>query len=210
MSLPTPAKVCLGVGLVGLALAVTNQFLAPSLEPPLERAGVLASLLAVSLLVVSGLWTRAIPEAAAKFELGGDQVLEIKPELPDQLRLELAWGSQMLLTTSAAACLLLLWRGEPLLRRGLAIDQTFIPGSICERAMATGRAISLVDLKLYPGRAEFDDFLPGLPAVVVQPIGQEGLLLLGGWSPRCFGRSDLMWIEGWSEKLIAQLETFAA
>ncbi|MFN5696742.1 MAG: cofactor assembly of complex C subunit B, partial [Cyanobacteriota bacterium] len=38
-------------------------------------------------------------------------------------------------------------------------------------------------------------------AVVVQPLGAEGLLLLGGWSARCFSRSDLAWIEGWAQRL---------
>jgi hypothetical protein len=39
----------------------------------------------------------------------------------------------------------------------------------------------------------------------VQPIGSEGLLLVGGWSPRCFGRGDLLWIEGWAARLAVAL-----
>lgn len=206
MALPTPAKVCLGVGLTGLAMAVTNQTLAPNIDPSLERAGVLASLLSVALLVVSGLWTRAIPEAAERVDLPGEQTLSISADLPESLRTELAWGSQMLLTASPAATLILLWRGKTLVRRGLTIGGSFTKGAIGERTLANGKAISLVDLNLYPGRAEFDALLPGLPAVVVQPIGAEGLLLVGGWSSRCFSRSDLVWIEGWSGKIRAELE----
>jgi cysteine desulfurase len=37
---------------------------------------------------------------------------------------------------------------------------------------------------------------------VVQPVGQDAVLVLGGWSPRCFSQADLMWIGGWAEKLI--------
>jgi hypothetical protein len=39
----------------------------------------------------------------------------------------------------------------------------------------------------------------------VQPIGRDGLLLVGGWSPRCFGRGDLLWIEGWASRLAVAL-----
>jgi hypothetical protein len=31
-------------------------------------------------------------------------------------------------------------------------------------------------------------------------------VLLGGWSARCFSRSDLAWVEGWAAKLRAGLE----
>ena len=51
----------------------------------------------------------------------------------------------------------------------------------------------------------FDGFLANLPSVVVQPLGEEGLLLLGGWSPRCFGRTDLLWVEGWARRLTDEL-----
>ena len=37
-----------------------------------------------------------------------------------------------------------------------------------------------------------------------QPLGGEGVLVLGGWSPRCFSRSDLLWVEGWARKLTAE------
>jgi len=93
-----------------------------------------------------------------------------------------------------------------LLRRGLLAPSTFDPGAICQRALEKQSAISLVDLKLYPGRQEFDALLPGLPSVLVQPLGQEGLVVLGGWSARCFSRSDLAWVEGWAAKLRAGLE----
>lgn len=67
-----------------------------------------------------------------------------------------------------------------------------------------------MDLKLYPGRDEFASLPDGLPAVVVQPLGEEGVLVLGGWSPRCFSRSDLVWIEGWARRLRGELARVSA
>jgi hypothetical protein len=205
MALPFPAKVSLGTGSAGLLLVVINQLSAPLIEPALIRAGVLAALLAVGLMLVAILWTRAVPEAAARVALQGDEGLLLADHLPEPLARELGWGSQMLLTASPAAVVLVLWRERMLLRRGLLADTPFSPGPICARALERGQAISLVNLALYPGRAEFDALLPELPAVLVQPLANQGLLLVGGWSPRCFSRSDLIWVEGWGQRLTAEM-----
>ncbi len=203
------ARLSLAAGVLGLALCLVNQFTAPELSPALERAGVLASVLAVGLMLVAILWTRAVPAAPQRVALAGEQGLELAPGLPEALRLELAWGSQLLLTATPAASVLLHWRGRTLLRRGLLDPRPFAPGPICQRAWATDRPIGLVNLALYPGRGEFAGLPEGIPAVIVQPIGPEGVLLLAGWSPRCFSRSDELWLEGWARKLRTPLEPLA-
>lgn len=205
-TMPTPARFTLAAGLLGLGLCLLNQLTAPELNPALERAGVLASLMAVGLMLVAVLWTRALPLAPERVELEGEQGLELDAELPEELSLELAWGSRLLLTATPAASLLIHWQGRTLLRRGLLGHSPFDPGEICRRATANGRTVSLVNLKLYPGREEFSCLPVGTPAVLVQPIGSQGWLLAGGWSPRCFSRSDELWIEGWAEKLRTSLE----
>ena len=43
--------------------------------------------------------------------------------------------------------------------------------------------------------------LPSLPAIVVCPMGNEGAVIVGGWSARCFSRSDERWLEGWTQRL---------
>ena len=205
VALPWPARVALGAGSGALMLVVLNQWQAPELNPPLERASVLAGALSVGLMLVAALWTRAVPEAAARSCLEGQQGLELRPGLPEALAEELGWGSQMLLTATPAATLVVLWDGVPLLRRGLLGPAVFSPGELCARARARQAAISLVDLRLYPGRSEFDGLLPGLPAVVVQPLADRGWVVVGGWSARCFSRSDLAWLEGWAQRLTTRL-----
>ncbi len=204
MAMPPAARIVVAAGATGLVLVVLNQATAPQLDPSLERAAVLGGLLAVGLLLVGLLWNRVQPEAPQRASLSGVEGLEMAEGLPQGLRHELGWGSMMLLTATPAAVLLLRWRDTTLLRRGLLGSEPFLPGPICRRAMERGKLISLVDLKLYPGRDEFDPLLAGLPAVVVQPVGGEGVLVLGGWSPRCFSRSDLAWIEGWAQRLTSE------
>lgn len=200
------ASLCLAAGVLGLLLCVVNQLSAAELSPALERAGVLASLLAVGLMLVAILWTRAMPLAPERVDLPGEQGVRLAEGLPEALTQELGWGSQMLLTATPGAALLLHWRGRTLLRRGVLSGAPFTPGAICERACSTGKAIGLVNLKLYPGRAEFSGLPEGIPSLIVQPIGTDGVLLLAGWSPRCFTRSDEAWLEGWSRKLRTSLE----
>ena len=201
-----PALACLGVGLLALLLSLINQFSAAELTPPLVRASVLASLLAVGFLLIATLWTRAVPRAPERVALDGPQGLELDESLPEALKLELAWGSQLLLTATPGATVLLHWQQRTLLRRGVLGSGSILVGPIGQRALATGKAISLVNLALYPGRDEFAALPAGLPALVVQPIGSDGLLLLGGWSPRCFSSSDERWLEGWARKLRTSLE----
>ena len=201
MATPLASRLMLSIGLVGLALVVLNQLMAPRIDPPLERAAVLASLLAVVLMLVAALWQRIQPESPQRAALVGREGLELAADLPEPLRRELAWGSRMLLTATPAAVVLLQTGQQCLLRRGLLADSPFVPGPICHQSLERQRAISLVDLSLYPGRVEFESLLADLPSVVVQPVGQEAVLVLGGWSPRCFSKADLLWIEGWAEKL---------
>jgi hypothetical protein len=208
MASPLPARICIGCGAIALGLTVWNQLSAPQLEPSLERASVLASLLAVGLLLVGSLWIQIVPQNPERVALAGEQGLELDGDLTEALREELAWGTQMLLTATPAAVVCVVWRGRCVIRRGLLGPDRFEPGPICARARAQQRGISLVDLRLYPGRDEFAGLLSGLPAVLVQPLGSEGVLILGGWAPRCFGRSDLAWSEGWARRLTTELATW--
>ncbi len=214
MRAPVVSRVIQACGAAGLTLMVVNALTtaAEVPDPALERADVLGSILAVLLLLVGLLWERVQPLEADRVPLVGAEGFQLEPGLTPALSRELAWGSTMLLTATPAACVLVLWRERTLLRRGILpgdASEPFRPAAICARCLAGGRAISLVDLRLYPGREEFTALLPGLPAVVVQPIGSEGLVLLGGWSPRCFSRSDLAWLEGWARRLAEDLGAVA-
>lgn len=204
MELSPAARAAVALGVAGLVLCVVNQITAPVLEPPLERASVLAGLLAVLLMLAGLLGQKVLPTPSRRADLAGDEGLQLRAGLPEELREELGWGSTMLLTATPAAVVLVQAGEIPLLRRGLLAPTPFRPGPICRQARERQRAISLVDLAPYPGREEFMALLDGLPAVVVQPLGQVGWLVVGGWSPRCFSRADLTWIEGWAQRLTAR------
>ena len=204
--MPGSARLCLFSGLLVLGLAVFNALSADTFPPALQRAEVLAGMAGVGLMLVAVLWTRAVPRNPEAVNLEGEQGLVIAEGLTDELRTELAWGSHQFLTATSAASFLVYWDDVVLIRRGLITDSMFQPGEICRRSKNRQELISLVKTALYPGRAEFDAVLPGLPAVMVQPLGERGWIVLGGWSERCFTRADERWLTGWAERLKTQLE----
>ena len=208
--MPGSARLCLFSGLLVLALTVFNALTADAFTPSLQRAEVLSGMAAVGLMLVAVLWTRAIPLSPKTVDLEGEQGLVMADELSDGLRTELAWGSHQFLTATSAASILVYWDDKVLLRRGLITDDSFCPGEICRRSTERQTLVSLVRTALYPGRQEFDAVLPGLPAVMVQPLGRRGWIVLGGWSERCFTRSDERWLAGWAERLRTELELIPA
>ncbi len=204
--MPGSARLCLISGLLVLSLAVFNALTAGTSTPALQRAEVLSGMAAVGLMLVAVLWTRATPRNPKSVKLEGKEGLEIAAGLSESLRTELAWGSHQFLTATSAATILVNWDETVLLRRGLITKDPFTPGEICRRSTDRQVLVSLVRTALYPGRQEFDAVLPGLPAVMVQPLGERGWIVLGGWSERCFTRSDERWLAGWAERLRTQLE----
>ena len=204
--MPTPARLVLGLGLLLLVLGVVNAGLASGTTPELQRAEVLDALAAVILMLVAVLWTRAEPSSAKATSLEGDQGLEIAEHLLDPQREELAWGSHMLLTATPGATVLVHWNDATILRRGLLGKGGFQPGAISARSMQRQSSVSLVNTALFPGRAEFDSVLEDLPSVFICPLGTDGVVVVGGWAPRCFSRSDERWIEGWCQRLRTSLE----
>ena len=208
--MPAQARIVLVWGLLILLMAVVNTVMAQSVTPELQRAEVLSAIAAVTLLLVAVLWTRADPRSAARQKLGGEQGLVMASDLSDGVRDELGWGSHMLLTATAASTVLVYWQGAVLLRRGLICDGDFQPGTICQRVMQKNSSVSLVSTALFPGRAEFDPVLDALPSVLICPLGGDGVVVIGGWSERCFSRSDERWAEGWAVRLRTTLQGMQA
>ncbi|XP_078438407.1 cofactor assembly of complex C isoform X2 [Wolffia australiana] len=78
---------------------------------------------------------------------------------------------------------------------------TLLRGSLCQKALKSGKQTYLANLPLYPGRVEFP-FLPtNTQALILQPIGDDGIAIAGGDTTRGFSSLDQAWITSISEKL---------
>ena len=88
-------------------------------------------------------------------------------------------------------------------------QSTVTPGAILRRVLGQGKSVYLVDLKLYPGRVEFDYLPPNTQGVICQPLGKAGVLVLGANAPRSYTQQDEAWIEGIADKLGSTLDAWA-
>ncbi|WP_269612880.1 cofactor assembly of complex C subunit B [Prochlorococcus marinus] len=188
-----------------LILSIINIATSNEVNPTLIRAETISGVASIALITIGYLWTEINPTKPTKAKLHGKEGFELCNELSEDKKNELAWGSQQILTATAASTILIYWDDKVILRRGLISKKIFKPGEICNRSINQKRLISLVNTELFPGSDEFDCVLDDLPSVIVYPLSNRGLTIVGGWSKRSFTTSDEKWISGWSNKLFVLL-----
>ncbi|XP_022733350.1 protein COFACTOR ASSEMBLY OF COMPLEX C SUBUNIT B CCB4, chloroplastic isoform X3 [Durio zibethinus] len=90
-----------------------------------------------------------------------------------------------------------------------AVDAAkLMQGSLCQGVLKSGAQSYLANLSLYPGRSELP-FLPSnTQAVILQPLGDSSIAILGGDTIRGFTTSDQAWITYVGEKLDATLSKY--
>ena len=194
-------KTLISIGSLFFFLQLANFFSIDSVTPALERAQVLSAITSVIIILIGFLFEQFKPVNSDKVNLEGVNDFIFDSEIPKDILDELAWGTEAILTSSAAATVLIHYKGNNILRRGITSKKVFLPGDTCKRAIKDMKLISLANIKLYPGRDEFYNFCPNVPSILVAPINEKSFILIGGWSARCFTKSDEKWIENWSKKL---------
>jgi hypothetical protein len=200
----------IGVGILAGSLLMVNRFLTPSLNPSQSRSDALGIIVSALLVLTGLLWQRIQPLPPEAVQLIGKEGFELAPDLPDEVKTELAWASHLLLTNTATKTLVVWYRDRVLLRRGILAEQAEVKlGAIAQRVIATQKPVYLVNLKLYPGRVEFDYLPENTQGVICQPIGNEGVLILGANAPRSYTRQDEIWVAGIADKLDNTLQRLA-
>jgi hypothetical protein len=189
------------IGTVLFLFQIVNFFSIETITPELERAQVLAAIASLIIILIGFLFKQFDPLAGEKIDLKGENKFLFDKNIPDEVIDELAWGSEAILTSTAAAAVLIHNNGVNILRRGITSNNEFNPGETCLRSIKDMKLISLANTKFYPGREEFFKFCPNIPSVLVVPINSKAFILIGGWSSKCFTKSDEMWINNWSKKV---------
>jgi hypothetical protein len=161
------------------------------------------------LILVGLIWQRVQPRLPDAVELIGREGLEFAPDLPESVKIELAWASHLLLTNTVTKSLIVYYQGKVLLRRGILSQNSEVKVSnIIKRVLETGKAVYLVNLNLYPAKIEFDYLPENTQGLICQPIGKEGVLILAANAPRSYTKQDEIWIEGIADKLANTFSQF--
>ncbi|NER32436.1 MAG: cofactor assembly of complex C subunit B, partial [Symploca sp. SIO1C4] len=183
--------------------------LTPQLTDYQARSDALGVLLSAILILTGLLWQQVQPRTPEVVDLMGQQGFEFSDGLDDELKTELAWASHLLLTNTATRSLVVWYQGKVLLRRGiLGVNSQVKPGAILSRVMEKQKPVYLVALALYPGKIEFDYLPENTQGVICQPLGNQGVLILGANAPRSYTKQDENWIEGIADKLANTLSRY--
>ena len=189
------------VGAILFIFQIANFISIETITPELERAQVLAAIASLIIILIGFLFKQFEPLAGEKAALKGENKFLFDRNMPDEVINELAWGSEAILTSTAAAAILIHNDGVNILRRGITSSNDFKPGETCLRSIKDMKLISLANTKFYPGRDEFFNFCAEIPSILVVPINSKAFILIGGWSAKCFTKSDEKWINNWSKKV---------
>ncbi len=189
------------VGALLFIFQIANFISIETITPELERAQVLAAIASLIIILIGFLFKQFEPLAGEKAALKGENKFLFDRNMPAEVIDELAWGSEAILTSTAAAAILIHNDGVNILRRGITSSNDFKPGETCLRSIKDMKLISLANTKFYPGRDEFFNFCADIPSILVVPINSKAFILIGGWSAKCFTKSDEKWINNWSKKI---------
>ena len=197
------------VGGLGSIVLVINRLLTPELTDSQARSDVLGVILSALLILTGLLWQQVQPRSPDVVQLMGEEGFELASDVPEEVKTELAWASMMLLTNTATRSIVVWYKNKVLLRRGiLGTNPEVKPGAILQRVLAQQKPVYLVALKLYPGKIEFDYLPENTQGVICQPIGKEGVLILGANAPRSYTQQDENWIAGITDKIEVSLSCY--
>ena len=197
------------VGGLASTLLMVNRLATPQLTPSQTRSDVLGVVISAVLILTGLLWQQVQPKLPDAVQLIGDEGLYMMPELPEAVKAELAWASQLLLTNTVTRSLVIYYQQQVLLRRGiLGVNSRVKPGTILQRVLDKQKPVYLVNLKFYPGKVEFDYLPANVQGIICQPLGDRGVLILGANAPRSYTRQDEKWIEGIADKLADTLNRY--
>ena len=194
-------KTLIIIGAILFIFQLANFFSIDSITPELERAQILSAIASVIIILIGFLFKQFNSKTGEKVNLIGSNNFIFDSNIPNDVLDELAWGSEAILTSTAAATILIHNDGVNILRRGIISNNVFIPGETCLRSIKDMKLISLANTKFYPGRDEFYSYCPNIPSILIVPINNKAFILIGGWSSRCFTQSDEKWITNWSKKI---------
>ncbi|WP_392530262.1 cofactor assembly of complex C subunit B [Nostoc sp. C117] len=215
MNKPDPNRVLrrlpIVVGGLGAVLLLINRLLTSQLTESQARGDVLGVILSAVLILTGLIWQQVQPRSPDTVELIGEEGFVLAADLPEAVKIELAWASHLLLTNTVTRSLVVFYQDKVLLRRGILSPKSeVVPGVILKQVLEKQKPIYLVALKVYPGRFEFDYLPENTQGVICQPIGNQGVLILGANTPRSYTKQDENWIAGIADKLAVTLSSISS
>ncbi|KAI8475323.1 MAG: CGLD23 protein required for cyt b6 assembly [Monoraphidium minutum] len=207
------------IGFAGLLANRAISGIAPVVDASSSqsRADVLGIAMSAVLLLTGLQWLSLKPRPVEAAPQVGEAAayLDPKAKLPEAAAREMQWAWEALSSTARVTSLVVIYQGRNVAHFGLARPGHALGsarlGDVASKAMADEKGNYLANLILYPGRVEFVQYLPETTqGVVVQPIGTQGVLVVGSDTSRGISRLDQAWIATVADKLEVSLEGYTA
>ncbi|KAK6931151.1 Cofactor assembly of complex C subunit B, CCB2/CCB4 [Dillenia turbinata] len=212
-----------GVSLLAVLFNRTISGIAPVADAgsSQSRADLLTLGLAVTNILTGLVWLSIRPKSISKVDPQGVECEIIYSHFPDSVTSELLWAWESLSVVTCCRSLIIIYNSLCILQIGMAAESSsddgkaaavdtdkLVQGSLYRAVMKSGAQSYLANLSLYPGRSELP-FLPSnTQAVILQPLGDKGIAIIGGDTIRGFTTSDQAWITLVGEKLDATLSKY--
>ncbi|KAL5216898.1 hypothetical protein ABZP36_008299 [Zizania latifolia] len=182
-----------------------------------SRTDILTLSLSVTDILAGLVWLSIRPKSISPVVPRGVECKRVGTGVSSSALRELLWAWDSLTSTTCCKSLVVVYGGVCVLQIGVAacspedgnavtVDaQRFMQGSLHKNAMESKKQSFLANLALYPGRSELP-FLPAnMQALILQPIGDKGIGIIGGHTIRGFTNVDQAWIAMVEDKLDATL-----
>ncbi|OMO54986.1 hypothetical protein COLO4_36266 [Corchorus olitorius] len=185
-----------------------------------SRADLLTLGLAVTNILAGLVWLSIRPKTITPVDPQGVECQVIYPHLSQSVVSEMFWAWESLSAVTCCRSLVIVYDCKCIVQIGVAaklqnddnpvaVDAAkLMQGSLYQGVLKSGAQSYLANLSLYPGRSELP-FLPSnTQAVILQPLGDKGIAILGGDTIRGFTTSDQAWITYVGDKLDATLAKY--
>ncbi|XP_066344680.1 protein COFACTOR ASSEMBLY OF COMPLEX C SUBUNIT B CCB4, chloroplastic-like isoform X1 [Miscanthus floridulus] len=181
-----------------------------------SRADILTLVLSVTDILAGLVWLSIRPKSISPAVPEGVECKRVLPGVSSSALHELLWTWDSLTTATCCKSLVIVYGGNCVLQIGVAagypedgnalnVDAQKFIGSLYKSAMESKKQSYLANLALYPGRSELP-FLPAnTQALILQSIGDKGVVIVGGDTIRGFTNIDQAWIAMIADKLDATL-----
>ncbi|KAL1317339.1 hypothetical protein HN51_069412 [Arachis hypogaea] len=186
-----------------------------------SRADLLTLGLAVTNILTGLVWLSIRPKSIMPVDPEGVECKSVCTGLPEVAVNELLWAWESLSDVTCCQSLIIVYESICVLQIGVAAESSLgngeavsvdanklMQGSIYQGVMKSGAQSYLANLSLYPGRSELP-FLPSnTQAVILQPLAEKGIAIIGGDTIRGFTTSDQAWITFIGDKLDSTLAKY--
>ncbi|KAK7407310.1 hypothetical protein VNO78_09115 [Psophocarpus tetragonolobus] len=186
-----------------------------------SRADLLTLGLAVTNILTGLVWLSIRPKSITVVIPQGVECKRLCITLPEVALNELLWVWESLSDATCCRSLVIVYESSCVLQIGFAAESSpgdgeavnvdvnkLMQGSVYQGVMNSGAQSYLANLSLYPGKSELP-FLPSnTQAVILQPLEDKGIAIIGGDTIRGFTASDQAWITYIGEKLDSTLTKY--